>query len=77
MFQSLCKIGYKKNEKITSEFTLIFFTNRFIRSYRLPPALALLFIDEIRPFVNNIGEVPFEIQILSVLNFYATGSYQQ
>lgn len=28
------------------------------------------------PFLNDLGEVPINLQILSVLNFFATGSYQ-
>ena len=33
-------------------------------------------IEEIRPFAQNIGLVPLHLQVLSVLNFYATGGYQ-
>lgn len=49
---------------------------RFISQYRLPQALALQLIDEIRPFAENNGDIPLEIQILVVLNFFASGSYQ-
>lgn len=48
----------------------------FIAQYRLPQRLVFELIDEIRGFVDNIGLVPLEIQILSVLNFLASGSYQ-
>lgn len=48
----------------------------FIRQYRFPQTIVHRLIDEIRPFVHNAGEVPIEIQILSVLNFMASGSYQ-
>lgn len=50
--------------------------NLFIKQYRFPQNLAFRLIDEIRPFVANVGDVPLEIQILSVLNFCASGSYQ-
>lgn len=49
---------------------------RFCRSYRIPKLLVHKLIDEIRPFAHNIGLVPLHLQILSVLNFYATGGYQ-
>lgn len=75
MFQSLCKIVYEKYSENHSLIRLNFI--RFIRTYRLPQPIALLLIGEIQPFAQNIGEIPLEIQILSVLNFYATGSYQQ
>lgn len=50
--------------------------HRFIRNYRLPQRLARNLIEEIRPIAGNIGEIPLEFQLLSVLNFYASGSYQ-
>lgn len=49
---------------------------RFIRQYRLPQHLSFEFIDEIRLFANDLGQVPLEIQVLCVLNFLALGSYQ-
>lgn len=48
----------------------------FIGLYRMPQRFVFDLVDEIRPFVDNIGYVPIEIQILSVLNFLASGSYQ-
>lgn len=50
--------------------------NSFIGLYRMPQRFVFDLIDEIRPFVDNVGAVPVEIQILSVLNFLASGSYQ-
>lgn len=44
--------------------------------YRLPPRLAMQLINEIEPFVENIGDVPLHLQILVLLDFYASGSYQ-
>lgn len=49
---------------------------RFCRAYRIPQNLVHLLIEEIRPFVRNRGLVPLHLQVLSVLNFYATGGYQ-
>lgn len=40
-------------------------------------ALARRLVEDIRPFAGNVGDVPLETQILSVLNFYASGSYQK
>lgn len=54
----------------------LFLFYRFIKQYRLPQTIAFRLIDVIRPFIDDIGEVPLYIQILSVLNFYASGSYQ-
>lgn len=48
----------------------------FIKQYRFPQNIAFRLIDEIRPFVDNVGDVPLEIQVLAVLNFCASGSYQ-
>lgn len=48
----------------------------FIALYRMPQRLVFDLVDEIRPFAVNIGTIPIEIQILSVLNFLASGSYQ-
>lgn len=48
----------------------------FIKQYRFPQILAFRLIDAIRPFVRNFGDISLEIQVLSVLNFCASGSYQ-
>lgn len=50
--------------------------NLFIKQYRFPQKLAFRLIDTIRPFAENLGEIPLELQVLSVLNFCASGSYQ-
>ncbi|XP_055319316.1 putative nuclease HARBI1 [Sitodiplosis mosellana] len=50
--------------------------NLFCRAYRIPKLLVHQLIEEIRPFAQNIGLVPLHLQVLSVLNFYATGGYQ-
>lgn len=50
--------------------------NLFIKQYRFPQNIAFRLIDTIRPFARNLGEIPLEIQVLSVLNFCASGSYQ-
>lgn len=42
----------------------------------MPQRFVFDLVDEIRPFVDHIGYVPIQIQILSVFNFLATGSYQ-
>lgn len=48
----------------------------FIKQYRFPQKLAFRLIDTIRPFARNLGEIPLELQVLSVLNFCGSGSYQ-
>lgn len=48
----------------------------FMKQYRLPQKIAFRLIDEIRPFAGNFGEITLEIQVLSLLNFCASGSYQ-
>lgn len=50
--------------------------NLFIKQYRFPPTIALRLIDTIRPFAGDLGDISLEIQLLSVLNFCASGSYQ-
>lgn len=42
----------------------------------MPQRLVFNLIEQIRPFANPTGEIVLEIQILSVLNFLASGSYQ-
>lgn len=51
-------------------------TLRFCRAYRMPKFLVNQLIEKIRPFARGIGSVPLHLQVLSVLNFYATGGYQ-
>lgn len=55
-----------------------FFRCRFQRQYRLTKEWTFELIEEIRPFTNvdRLGEIPLEIQVLCVLNFLASGSYQ-
>lgn len=50
--------------------------NLFIRQYRFPQNIAFKLIDTIRPYARDLGDIPLEIQVLSVLNFCASGSYQ-
>lgn len=40
--------------------------NLFIKQYRFPQQIAFRLIDAIRPFARNLGDVPLEIQVLSV-----------
>lgn len=58
---------------IISNYSLV---NSFIKQYRLPQILAQRLIQEIRPFVLNDGQIPLHLQVLTTLNFYASGSYQ-
>lgn len=44
--------------------------------YRLPQILVHRLVEEIRPHSGELGQVPLHIQFLTVLNFYASGSYQ-
>lgn len=48
----------------------------FIALYRMPQYTAFHLIDEIRPFCGENGDIPLELQVLAVLNFLASGSYQ-
>lgn len=48
----------------------------FIKQYRFPQNIAFRLIDAIRPYARNLGDIPLEIQVVSVLNFCASGSYQ-
>lgn len=42
----------------------------------MPQQLVFEFINMIEPFAGPVGAIPLEIQVLSVLNFLAGGSYQ-
>lgn len=42
----------------------------------MPQHLFFQLVNEIRPFARNTGEIPLEIQILPVMDFLASGSYQ-
>lgn len=54
---------------------------RFRELYRFPPALAVEFIDELQEHVfedsDDPRKIPFHFQVLSVLHFLASGSYQR
>lgn len=57
-------------------FVCFFLNSSFVKQYRMTQRIAFELIDEIRPFADPLGTIPIEIQVLSVLNFFASGSYQ-
>lgn len=70
-------------ERLASKFELyIEFEScfRFRKMYRLPRCLTLDFLDilkEYKVFDNACPDIPLTVQFCSVLNFYASGSYQR
>uniref|UniRef100_A0A1B0DHJ9 Nuclease HARBI1 n=1 Tax=Phlebotomus papatasi TaxID=29031 RepID=A0A1B0DHJ9_PHLPP len=54
---------------------------RFMEMYRLPPLLAKKFIEEIEEYATDNYEderkIPLHLEVLSLLNFLASGSYQR
>lgn len=51
-------LPFEKKETENEKIQFLISVFRFIAQCRLPPTFAMRLIDEIRPFANDLGDVP-------------------